>query len=136
MLDNKKPIVTINLTPLVDVSLVLVVIFMAAAPMFMQSGIIVSSGEKKGGAVQAGETRARSIVIRLETDQIYLNRQAVTLEDLPEWLGPMLQISEDKRVLIQPGREVRHGRVIRVMDIAKQSGAAHLVILGPAQAGE
>lgn len=131
MLDSKKPIVTINLTPLVDVSLVLVVIFMATAPMFMQSGIIVTSGEKKATAeVKAESSREKSILIKLKGDQIWLNQHLVAEADLPNLLKRMLLESETRRVIINPNREVRHGRVIKIMDTAKQSGAANLVILG------
>jgi biopolymer transport protein ExbD len=56
---QQKPIVSINLTPLVDVSLVLVVIFMATAPMLMQKGITVFPGEKK--------TKPMPLPIRLRT---------------------------------------------------------------------
>jgi biopolymer transport protein ExbD len=131
MLDSKKPIVTINLTPLVDVSLVLVVIFMATAPMFMQSGIIVTSGEKKATTeVKAPSSREKSILIKLKGNQIWLNQHLVTESNLPNLLKRMLAESETRRVIINPNREVRHGRVIKIMDTAKQSGAANLVILG------
>lgn len=137
MLDVRKPIVSINLTPLVDVSLVLVVIFMATAPMFLQSGIIVTSGEKKAGAEpQDQKPKTENILVRLEPEKIWLNQHETTLEDLPELLKRMLSEAEMRRVIINPDREVAHGRVIKVMDIAKQSGADNLVILGKSQADE
>lgn len=131
MLENRKPIVTINLTPLVDVSLVLVVIFMATAPMFMQSGIIVTSGEKKAEAQASGPTRTEeNILIRLEGEQVVLNQRPVTLPELMPMLVGLLKASETKRVIVNPGREVLHGRVVAVMDLAKQAGADAIVILG------
>lgn len=133
-LGTRKPIVTINLTPLVDVSLVLVVIFMATAPMFMQSGIIVSSGEKKNAApVQATPAPEDNIIIRLEGQAVWLNQQQVPEADLAPLLRNMLAASASKRVIVNPAREVLHGRVIRIMDLAKQAGADKLVILGRAQ---
>ncbi|MCK5242176.1 biopolymer transporter ExbD [bacterium] len=136
MLDTKKPIVTINLTPLVDVSLVLVVIFMATAPMFLQSGIIVTSGEKKV-ITTAKPTAARSdnIVIKLAKDKIWLNQHLTTEAELEGLLKRMLAESKTRRVIVNPSREVKHGQVIRVMDIAKQSGADNLVILGKSKKG-
>jgi biopolymer transport protein ExbD len=132
-LDNKKPIVTINMTPLVDVSLVLVVIFMATAPMFLQSGIIVTSGEKKAAPAQPQAEPKDNIVIKLEGGQIKLNQQVVTLAELPALLRTMLSTSEERRVIVNPDREVFHGEVVKVMDIAKQAGAENLVILGKSQ---
>jgi biopolymer transport protein ExbD len=137
MLDSKKPIVTINLTPLVDVSLVLVVIFMATAPMFLQSGIIVTSGTKQAAAEkQAAAPPEKSIVIKLHPDQLLLNQQPVTETDLPVLLRSLLANSQSRRVIVNPDREVVHGRVVRIMDIAKQAGADNLVILGKSQGGQ
>ncbi|NTV51866.1 MAG: biopolymer transporter ExbD [Candidatus Firestonebacteria bacterium] len=132
-LDSKKPIVTINMTPLVDVSLVLVVIFMATAPMFLQSGIIVTSGEKKAVEVQPQAAPKDNIVIKLEGEAVLLNQQPVTLEDLPGLLRSMLRNSEQRRVIVNPDREILHGQVVKIMDIAKQAGADNLVILGKSQ---
>lgn len=131
MLDVRKPIVTINLTPLVDVSLVLVVIFMATAPMFLQSGIIVTSGEKKAVVKsKSDKQKPENILIKLTRDKILLNQHETTEQDLPELLQRMLAESETRRVIVNPEREVRHGKVVRIMDIAKQSGAGAIVILG------
>lgn len=131
MLDTRKPIVTINLTPLVDVSLVLVVIFMATAPMFLQSGIIVTSGEKKAVVKSKPERKKpKNILIKLTKDKILLNQHETTEKDLPDLLMRMLAESETRRVIVNPEREVRHGKVVRIMDIAKQSGAGAIVILG------
>jgi biopolymer transport protein ExbD len=132
MLDSKKPIVTINMTPLVDVSLVLVVIFMATAPMFMQSGIIVSSAEKKNTAAAQPKPAKpeENIVIKLEGPALRLNQRPVADADLSPLLRAMLAQTTEKRVIISPEREVKHGRVIWVMDTAKQAGADTLVILG------
>jgi biopolymer transport protein ExbD len=46
----------------------------------------------------------------------------------------MLQTSEQRRVIVNPDREILHGQVVKVMDIAKQAGAENLVILGKTQA--
>lgn len=131
MLNTKKPIVEINLTPLVDVSLVLVVIFMATAPMFIQSGIIVTSGEKKVSTRKStAKSDMKNIVIKLEVDGIYLNQKKVSLDQLKNLLKPMILASTNRRVIINPSREVKHGRVVEAMDIAKQAGGDKIVILG------
>lgn len=131
MLDCRKPIVSINLTPLVDVSLVLVVIFMATAPMFLQSGIIVTSAEKKKAEpAKTSPQQANNILIKLEGEKIWLNQHEVSEQDLPALLQRMLAASGTKRVIVNPDREVLHGKVIRIMDLAKQAGGGSIVILG------
>jgi len=130
---SKKPIVTINLTPLVDVSLVLVVIFMATAPMMLQGGFAVTAGEKKNESDQVSSKNEENIMIRLHGQSIELDQRPVAETDLPAALQAMLSRSRSGRVIINPEREVLHGMVVRIMDIAKQSGAKKIVILGNAK---
>ncbi len=127
---KQKQIVSINLTPLVDVSLVLVVIFMATAPMLMQKGITVFPGEKKNESDSVSTSPADDVLITLEKDRIIINRQTVSWEQLPNTLQVGLQRSLKKRIVIRPGQGVVHGDVVRIMDTAKQCGAKKLVIWG------
>jgi biopolymer transport protein ExbD len=128
---GKKPIVSINLTPLVDVSLVLVVIFMATAPMFLQSGIAVYPGEKKSEAdAAAGGSTDDTIMLKLAPNGIWLNDKKIAEAEITQQLTRMLLASQKKRVVILPGDEIMHGEVIRMLDLSKQCGAKKLVIMG------
>ncbi|MEW6515501.1 MAG: biopolymer transporter ExbD [candidate division FCPU426 bacterium] len=127
----RKPIVTINLTPLVDVSLVLVVIFMATAPMFLQTGMNVTPGEKPADAEQAAQAGADdTLLLKMENGRCWLNDQEVAGGQLAAALARAVERSRRKRVVVMPGEGVLHGEVIQAMDLAKQAGAKKLVIMG------
>jgi biopolymer transport protein ExbD len=124
---QKDAITDINVTPLVDVSLVLVIIFMVTAPMIMQAGIIVASS--KVDAAEGEVTQNESVAIRLTAKGIYLNEQPVTLESLPPLMTAKLKVNKKKVVTITSDDDVKHGVVVEVLDIAKQSGALGLSIM-------
>jgi biopolymer transport protein TolR len=124
---EKGAITDINVTPLVDVSLVLVIIFMVTAPMVMQAGIIVASS--KVDAAEGQVSQNESVALRLTAKGIYLNELPVTLETLPPLLTAKLKVNKKKVVTITADDDVKHGVVVEVLDIAKQSGAEGLSIM-------
>lgn len=130
---TQKPIVSINLTPLVDVSLVLVVIFMATAPMLLRNGITIYPGEKPGQEEAAAADD--SLIVRVSSQGIEINEKPVARMQESLTLLQGINHSRTKRVVVIPMGEVKHGEVIRVMDLAKQAGAVKIVIYNPAWAG-
>jgi biopolymer transport protein ExbD len=124
---GKDGITDINVTPLVDVSLVLVIIFMVTAPMVMQAGIIV--GSSKVDAAEGQVSQNESVSLRLTSKGIYLNEQGVTLASLPALMTAKLKVNKKKVVTISSDEDVKHGVVVEVLDIAKQSGAEGLSIM-------
>lgn len=124
---DKGAITDINVTPLVDVSLVLVIIFMVTAPMVMQAGIIVASS--KVDAAEGQVSQNESVSLRLTAQGIYLNDAPVTLQTLPPLMTAKLKVNKKKVVTITADDDVKHGVVVEVLDIAKQSGAEGLSIM-------
>jgi biopolymer transport protein ExbD len=127
MSSSAGPITDINVTPLVDVSLVLVIIFMVTAPMVMQAGIIVASS--KVDAAEGQVTQNESVSLRLTAKGIFLNEQPVTMQSLPALMTAKLKVNKKKVVTISSDDDVKHGVVVEVLDIAKQSGAEGLSIM-------
>lgn len=130
--NSSDPIVNINVTPLVDVSLVLVIIFMIAAPLSMQSGIGVKTVKRETGnstsTAQAPEVRAE-IMIRLNGNQVSVNDQISDMAKLPYLLTGLLSQNKEKLVYITPGDDVEHGQLVGIMDLARQCGAQRLAIV-------
>jgi len=124
---NEDAITEINVTPLVDVCLVLVIIFMVTAPMAMQAGIIVASS--KVDAAEGQVAQNESVAVRMTAEKIYLNDRVVTLAELPDRMTAKLKLNKKKVVTITADEDVKHGTMVTVLDIAKQSGAEGLSIM-------
>lgn len=127
-------ITEINVTPLVDVCLVLVIIFMVTAPMTMQAGIIV--GSSSVNAAEGKVSQNESVSVRLTKDHIYLNDKGVTLQSLPVLMTAKLKVNKKKVVTITSDDDVIHGTMVEVLDIAKQSGAEGLSIMRKPKMGK
>jgi biopolymer transport protein ExbD len=127
---NAEGIFEPNMTPLIDVSLVLVVILLVATPLAFQSGISVRMASKSG---QAAHTKARTerVEIAVRADGgLEINRRPVAREQLGAVLGPMLEHSETRLVVIRGEGTVPHGTIVNVMDEARALGASHLALVG------
>ena len=118
-----------NLTPLIDVCLVLVVILLVATPMTLQSGIAVSraaSGGKSGAPVHTAR-----IEITIRDDQsLTINRTVIARDQLSAALRPLLAKSPTRDVVVQCADGVSHGTFVSVLDEAKLEGAGHIAVVG------
>ena len=125
-----ETIVEPNMTPLIDVSLVLVVILMVATPLAFQSSIGVNSASSSGRAAPVA-TRADRIEIDVLADgSLRVNRTPVTREALGETLKPLIESSTTRTVIVRCEDGVRHGSFVSVIDEARVVGAAHIAVVG------
>jgi biopolymer transport protein ExbD len=117
-----------NLTPLIDVSLVLVVILLVATPLALQSGIAVSHAPASGRA--GGDSRVARIEISVVDDaHVIVNRAAVARADLAATLAPLLAQSSTREVVVRCADGVTHGAFVGVLDQAKGCGATHIAVV-------
>ncbi|MDI6782064.1 MAG: biopolymer transporter ExbD [bacterium] len=117
-----------NLTPLIDVCLVLVIIFMVTAPMVMQAGIKIL--ESQAGASAGKHAAEENIEIVLtEDDKVMLNGQEVLWQNFPISIRQEIFKSRDKLVFITADDKNRVGRVVEILDISKQQGAKKVAII-------
>ncbi len=121
---DEGPITDINVTPLVDVSLVLVIIFMVTAPLFSQPVMKVEL--PKAITDEGKETENVTITID-PADKIAVNAKEVTEEELKGELKLAIQKSGDKVVIIRADKLTDHGIVIKTLDLAKELGARSLI---------
>jgi biopolymer transport protein ExbD len=113
----------INITPLTDVILVLLIIFMITAPLIFQSGIKV----KLPGAVTTDVSPEKNVKIDITADgKIYLMNQEMKIEQLVIPLKALMSVSPNRIVIINADKDVAHGVVVSVLDAARQSGAEKL----------
>ncbi len=108
----------INVTPLVDVMLVLLVIFMVTAPMLTQ-GIPVDLPREKGEVHDLSE----SLIITVSTNnRIYFRDRRVSLDELEEKLQRLSRINPDMEVFIKADRDVKYGTVVKTMSRIRRAG--------------
>ncbi len=115
----------LDLTPLVDTVLNLLIFFMLSSSFAFQPGIRVRLPE----AASKEEEPQRDLVLVLTRDQrLYLNNDPIQLTELGTRLQEHLRARNDAVVIIKADRDVIHGRVVEVMDIAKEAGVTRLAI--------
>jgi biopolymer transport protein ExbD len=118
-----------NMTPLIDVSLVLVVILMVATPMAFQSSIAVSRAAASGQKADPVRTEWVEVTIR-SADLVLVNRQEVPRPALASVLRARLGESATRRVLVRCDDAVPHAAFVSVLDEARASGAAGISVVG------
>ena len=123
-----EPITEINLTPLVDVCLVLVIIFMAVAPMALTAGIAVLHSKAKAAEGKAAITENVQVKLAL-SGRITVNGAVVTPQNLAQKMSEALARSKDKMVTLSADEGNHVGQVVEILDLAKQSGASKVAIL-------
>ena len=127
---NPESIFEPNMTPLIDVCLVLVVILMVATPMAFQSSIGVQKAAKAGKAAAIAAKSERVEISIVSADTVTVNRTTVVRKDLPLLLKPLLPLSSTKTVIVHCADTVPHGAFVGVLDEAKQCGAAQIAVVG------
>lgn len=110
----------INITPLVDVMLVLLIIFMVTAPMMTQ-GLEVELPGAEGKSFETATEDPTTISIAAD-GTVYFNDQFVGTDELETSLLTMLRAEEVESALVRADRDVPYGRVIRVIDIMNRAG--------------
>jgi len=113
----------INVTPLVDVMLVLLVIFMVTAPI-IQQGVEVNLPKVKAAALPGKEEQ---FVVSITRDsEIYLNDRKLSPSDLTDKLAAISRERPDREVFIRADDEVPYGEVIRTMAAIKAAGVENI----------
>ncbi|MCX7943171.1 MAG: protein TolR [Deltaproteobacteria bacterium] len=120
---NRNAISDINVTPLVDVMLVLLVIFMVTAPM-MQQGIKLDLPKARAQNLPGAENK---IIISIDASKrIYLGKTEIPLERLEEVIKNNERIKNEKEVYLYADRTLPYGFVIKIMALLKDAGAENV----------
>lgn len=116
---HNQPVSQINVTPFVDVMLVLLVIFMVTAPL-LQYGVEVNLPES---SKQTLEIPKEQVILTIHKDtSIFINSYRVPLEQLPVKLKGVYRNRPDKEIFLQADREVPYGFVVKAMGAIKEAG--------------
>ena len=113
----------INVTPFVDVMLVLLIIFMVTAPMMIE-GLNVDLPEATAKPL---DSEKEHLVITIDkNNQVYINDFKVAVDFLGEKLNKMLQGRSDREVYLKADKNIPYGIVVQVMAEIKKSGIEQL----------
>ncbi|MBP1725150.1 MAG: tolR [Deltaproteobacteria bacterium] len=120
---NRRLLSEINVTPFVDVMLVLLIIFMVTAPMMMQ-GVDVNLPKTTTQPIRTEEERL--VVTITAKQQIYMNEYQITLDSLVKKLEAIYRNQPDRAVFLRADRSVPYGFVVEVMAAVRRSGIVRI----------
>ena len=127
-----KPLAEINVTPLVDVMLVLLIIFMVTAPL-MSSAVNVDLPKVATSPVNQD---SQPLTISVDAQgQVFLQDQKVELPDLVAKLQTLVQDNKDRRIFVRGDKANSYGRIIEVMGTIVQGGFTKAALMSEAPAG-
>ncbi|MBN2346893.1 MAG: biopolymer transporter ExbD [Candidatus Aminicenantes bacterium] len=115
----------ITITPLIDVIFMLLLFFMITSTFLEQPGIKLELPAARAEPVPEPQEYVLSVDRR---GTLFLNRQAVALEGLEAEIRRALPKMKDAALVLKADREVSHGLVVRLMDLAKRGGVKKLII--------
>ena len=122
----------INITPLVDVVLVLLIIFMVTAPV-LQSGIEVNVPKTR----TVKEISEERLVITINKDQrVFLGNETININQIPATLHQKIRDPRNQFIFIRADEDVPFGAFATVMDAVKQAGITNIsIVTQPIQSG-
>jgi biopolymer transport protein ExbD len=117
----------INVTPLVDVMLVLLIIMMLVAPL-LQQGVSVKLPEAEN-TVDKPEVSDQTVIAIASNKEVYLNAKPIREQELATKLIELLENKTEKIVLIKADEDVEYGAVMATMDQLRQAGIENVGLI-------
>ncbi len=121
----RSPIVAeINITPLTDIFLVLLIIFMVTSAAMVESGANIALPE-----VDSTQSQSKEITITVTPENdVYVNAQLTPYEELEPVLRALIANKPDLPVVLEGDREVLFGNAVKILSLAQKAGATQIAI--------
>lgn len=121
----RSPIVAeINITPLTDIFLVLLIIFMVTSAAMVESGASITLPDVDSTAAQPKDV---TITVTPEND-VYINAELTAYEDIEAVLRTMIAGKPEMPVVLEGDRDVLFGNAVRILSLAQKAGATQIAI--------
>jgi biopolymer transport protein TolR len=124
--DELAPMAEINVTPLVDVMLVLLIIFMVTAPLMM---VKLPVELPKISAEEVGKPKEPLVVGVDTTDQLFYGEEAISREEMVSRLALVARDEPDRMIYVQADKSVDYGKVVDLLALVGQSGLAKVSLM-------
>ncbi|MBI4910341.1 MAG: biopolymer transporter ExbD [Acidobacteria bacterium] len=134
MAEGKKfkaapPVADINVTPMVDVMLVMLIIFMVITPM-LSKGVSVDLVKTKNPIAMANADKEDAVLVAVTRDgKVYLNTTQLTADTLPNKVKDMLTTKLDKTCYVKSDSRAKFEKVVEVIDNLRAAGVDNLGLL-------
>jgi biopolymer transport protein TolR len=127
--EGKKVNSNINVTPMVDVMLVLLIIFMVITPM-LNNKVNVNLPKADAAVVMEDANKEDSVVVAVTRDgKVYLGGDQVTPDDLGSKISAKLENKTSKEVFLRADERANYGRVMDAVDGVRSAGVSQLGLL-------
>jgi biopolymer transport protein TolR len=122
---GRSPIMSeINITPLTDIFLVLLIIFMVSSAAMIDSGAKISLPE-----VDSTTAQPREITVTVTSaEEIYVNSQPTSMDQIEDVLRGLISGKPDVPVVLEGDRQVLFGEAVKILSIAQKAGASQVAI--------
>jgi biopolymer transport protein ExbD len=121
----------INVTPVIDVMLVLLIIFMVVTPL-TQAGHDVELPESADDLREDQEPDPNQLVLDIdEAGQVTINKQPVSWDELPLRIRDIFETRADKTLFLRAAPNLKYGEVVAVLDVARGNGVERVGIVPP-----
>ena len=128
MAKNRMEFNEINITPLTDIFLVLLIIMMVIAPMLDQQGLNLTVPENVAEKIHNKNVKILTVKISAN-DKFYIQNQEIAPDKLQQVIGSQAKDYPDG-VLIQSDGNATHGAIVKVMDCARNAGVTGISLEG------
>ena len=124
---KEDPIADINVTPLVDVMLVLLIIFMVTAPLMLNGISLDLPRTRENNQVSSQQSM---IILSLSKEmKLYIGDKLIKFENLSEQLNSALKSNNQEGVFLRADKEIKYGSVARLMSYLKSKGFTRISLI-------
>ncbi|MBW2143197.1 MAG: biopolymer transporter ExbD [Deltaproteobacteria bacterium] len=123
---NKEEEPILGITPLIDIVFLLLIFFMLTSHFHVASGVPIRLPKVTQSAY---EGKSQEIICAIDREgRIYLKGEKTDLKALGPKLQALVENGELIQLVLQADKEVKHGRVVQIMDLAKSAGVSSIII--------